>query len=93
MMVLIILEFSVSEHDKGLVRIQPRIYSINAFIAIQGSKNPTLLIFLHYMSSAQLTIIFLVKHWQITAFLFWLAWRFMAISINLFALYGISFSL
>lgn len=73
MMVLIILEFSVSEHDKGLVRIQPCIYSVNAFIAIQGRKKPPLLIFLHYMSSAQLTIIFLVKYWQITAFLFWLA--------------------
>lgn len=92
-MVLIILEFSVSEHDKGLVRIQPCIYSVNAFIAIQERKETPLLIFLHYMSSAQLTIIFLVKYWQMTAFLFWLAWRFMAISINLFALYGISFSL
>lgn len=88
---LIILEFTVSEHDKWLVRIQPCIYSANAFISIQGEKK-NLLIFFHYMSSAQLTIIFLVKYWQITAFLFWLAWRFMAISINLFALYGISFS-
>lgn len=74
MTVLISLEFSVSEHDEWLVRIQPCIYSANAFISIQGRrKKPQLLIFLHYMSSAQLTIIFVVKYWQITAFLFWLA--------------------
>lgn len=41
MMVLIIFEFSVSEHDKWLVRIQPCIYSANAFISIQGRKTPT----------------------------------------------------
>jgi len=72
MTVLIILEFSVCEHDKWLVRIQPCICSANAFIPIQRRKKE-LLIFLHYMSSAQLTIIFVVKYWQITAFLFWLA--------------------
>lgn len=38
MTALIILEFSVCEHDKWLVRIQPCIYSANAFISIQGKK-------------------------------------------------------
>lgn len=73
MTVLITLEFSVFEHDKWLVRIQPCIYSANAFISIQGRKETPTFNFLHYMSSAQLTIIFVVKYWQITAFLFWLA--------------------
>lgn len=57
MMVLIILEFSISEHDKGLVRIQPCIYSVNAFIAIQGRKK------LHTFNFPPLHVISSINHY------------------------------
>lgn len=56
---VLMIELTVPEHDKWLVRIKPCIHFANAFASILWKE--MLLIFFHYMSSAQLAIIFVVN--------------------------------
>lgn len=55
----LIIELTVPEHDKWLVRIKPCVHFANAFASILWEE--MLLICVHYMSSAQLAIIFVVN--------------------------------